>query len=126
MDYKINDVSVRGVQLILAGRGYNKAYRSSYNKYRVLVNVAIYKNITATKTKISHYEWKPIESIWDNSELESLGYWSPRSATMSMSCWGTSQAFEAQLAFGAWLGMKKEGEEWGDYTRRVQEFVKVL
>lgn len=47
----------------------------------------------------------PIEQCFTREELKKdLSYWSTRSNTMSMRCWGTSQLFEAQIALGKWMG----------------------
>ena len=43
-----------------------------------------------------------------------------------MTCWGTSQYFEAQLALASWLGWKIEGEEWSDYTFRITKLITEL
>lgn len=100
------------VHLVKAGQGYNKEYRASYNRYRVIVESPQGNNA--------------IEWLFDEKDLKELGYWSPRSKTMAMTCWGTSQEFEAQLALASWLGWKIEGEEWGDYTRRVTRAITVI
>ena len=101
---------VKSITLVLAGTDYNKEYRASYNRYRVLLNSNI-----------------PIENAFSEAELGGLSYWSKRSQTMAMTCWGTSQSFEAQLALARWLGTLGDGKgEWGDYTQRVGKFITVL
>jgi len=80
-----------------------------YRRYRVLVN-----GIT------------PLENVFEKEELKSLAYWSSRSTKMAMTCWGTSQYFEAQLALSSWLGWKIEGEEWSDYTFRITKLITEL
>lgn len=99
---------VKTVQLIKSGTGYSKEYRASYNRYRVII------------------DGNDISSLFDKAELKNLPYWSSRSEMMAMTCWGTSQEFEAQLALAQWLGWKTKGEEWGDYTRRVTKAITAL
>lgn len=86
--------------------GRNMAYR----RYRVLLN-----GVT------------PIEDVYTKEQLKDLSYWSSRSDKMAMTCWGTSQLFEAQLALARFMGWgQKKGEEWGDYTRRATSLIKEL
>src|SRR3990167_11090047 len=78
----MNKKDIKSITLVQAGTSYNKEYRASYNRYRVLLNGNV-----------------PIENAFSEEELKDLAYWSKRSETMAMTCWGTSQSFEAQLAF---------------------------
>lgn len=69
---------------------------------------------------------REISDIFTKDELKELSYWSNRSLSMAMTCWGTSQKFEAQLALMAFLNPQKKGEEWGKFCQRADKFVKEL
>ncbi len=89
-----------------------------YMRYRVFLN---------KKDENGETYQREISDVFTDKELKELSYWSNRSLTMSMTCWGTSQLFEAQLALARFLGHgQKKGEEWGDYTRRAIKFVQEL
>lgn len=111
---KIGGYNISLIQLIKAGTGYNKEYRASYNRYRVIITL---DNRQAPRA---------IENIFTPKELKNLSYWSNRSQTMAMTCWGISQSFEAQLALGRFFNMEIKNEEWGDYTKRVQNLIQIL
>lgn len=110
---KIGGYKIKNITLIKAGNGYNKEYRSSYNRYRVLVSL-----LNGSTT--------PLEQLYDKTELKNLNYWSTRSELMAMTCWGISQEFEAQLALASFFNMKIENEEWPNYTKRVKEIIKIM
>lgn len=98
--------------LIPCGTGYSKEYRSSYIRYRVILQ--------------SEHDNNVIERLFDKEELKGLSYWSSRGKTMSMTCWGTSQKFAAQLALARWLGWEEKGKDWSEFTRMVENKIKSL
>lgn len=104
-----NNKGILFISLISAGSGYSKEYKASYNRYHVLLN-------GTTR----------IEDIFTDEELKNLSYWSKKSNVLAMTCWGTSQLFEAQLALASFLKIRKEGEDWSDYTNRVKDFIRVI
>jgi hypothetical protein len=104
---------IQGVELVSVGNGYSRAYRASYLRYRVFITIGDKK----------HKEIHEIDNLFPIERLKKLPYWVARSGVMAMTCWGTSQRFEAQLALAQFLGMKKKGEEWGDYCRRVEKLI---
>ncbi len=67
-----------------------------------------------------------IADLFTREELKGMSYWSTRSNALAMTCWGTSQLLEAQLAIAAWLGWRQKSEEWGTYTRRVTDAIREL
>lgn len=80
-----------------------------YMRYRVLLNGTT-----------------PIEDVFDEKELkENLGYWSTRSNTLSMTCWGTSQLFEAQISLGRWIGFGQKNR-WSEFSRECRDFIKEI
>ena len=99
---------VKKIQLVCCGQGFNQEYKGHYNRYKVLI------------------DGKTIESIFNKTELKELSYWSPRSNVMAMTCWGTSQEFEAELAIGRFLQAPKSGKEWGEYTRDLTSKFEVI
>lgn len=105
----MNKKDILFVSLLSAGNGYCKEYHSSYKRYHVLIN-------GTTR----------IEDLYTREELKALKYWSNRSNVLAVTCWGTSQLFEAQLALASFLGMREEGEDWGAYTRRATDFIKAI
>lgn len=89
-----------------------------YMRYKVYLN---------KKDEEGERYQKEISAVFTDEELKDLSYWSNRSLSMSMTCWGTSQLFEAQLALTRFLGRgQKKGEEWSVYTRRATNFVQEL
>lgn len=84
-----------------------------YMRYRVLANLKDGRQVD-------------IADLFTREELKGLSYWSTRSESMSMTCWGTSQLFEAQLALAAFVGMEKKGMEWSRYSRKACEFSKEI
>lgn len=65
-----------------------------------------------------------IQGLFDREELKKIPYWSTRSNSMSMTCWGTSQLFEAQISLGRWLGFDEKN--WSDFCRKCQDFIKEI
>jgi hypothetical protein len=103
-------MKIKKVMLAKAGNGYNKEYKASYNRYIVAVE----------NDKGTYY----IQDIFTPEELKNLSYWSPRSQVIAMTCWGTSQFFEAQLVLASFLGIgQKKGEDWGEYTNRIIKII---
>lgn len=97
--------------------GTKKRTSNSYGKNLPYMS---YKIMCQLKNK----EVKKLEDLFTDEELKNLSYWSKRSDTMAMTCWGTSQYFEAQLSLGRFLFEKqKKGEEWGEYTRRITALI---
>lgn len=89
-----------------------------YMRYRVFLN--------KTDGEGMHYQ-REISDVFTEEELKDLSYWSKRSLSMSMTCWGTSQLFEAQLALADFLGWgQQKSEEWSDYTYRATHQIKEL
>jgi len=68
------------ILLVLCGQGFNKEYKGHYNRYKVLIG------------------GKPIQNVFATEELKNLSYWVQRSQVMAMTCWGTSQRFEAVIS----------------------------
>jgi hypothetical protein len=99
---------VKKVQLICCGQGFNREYQGHYNRYKVLI------------------DGKPIETLFNDVELKDLPYWVNRSKVMAMTCWGTSQSFEAQLALAKFLQASQSGKDWGEYTREIREKIEVI
>lgn len=112
---EVNSISLVGIQS-RTSNSYGK--NLPYMRYRVFLN--------KTTTEGEPYQTE-ISNLFTKEELKALRYWSSRSLSMSMTCWGTSQEFEAQLALADFMGVEqRKDEEWGDYTRRAREFVKIL
>jgi hypothetical protein len=106
---KLEFAQVKTILLVCCGQGFNKEYQGHYNRYKVLI------------------DGEPIEKLYDKDELKELGYWSNRSNVLAMTCWGTSQEFEAQLAVGRFLiPIDERPQEWGEYTRMVTDKVKAI
>lgn len=85
-----------------------------YMRYRVF--------ITKQDAEGEFYQ-RELSDVFTAEELKSLSYWSPRSLAMAMTCWGTSQSFEAQIALGRWLGWSDK--DWPSFSRKCKEFIKV-
>lgn len=83
-------------------------------RYRVLVSF--------DKRGVKTY--KPIEEVMTKEELKDLSYWSNRSQSMSMTCWGTSQLFEAKISLGRFIGLDEK--DWPKFTRKCEEIIKLL
>lgn len=67
----------------------------------------------------------PIEEVFTKEELkEGLSYWSTRSESMSMTCWGTSQLFEAKISLGRFLGWNEK--DWPKFSRKCEELIKEI
>ena len=99
------------ILLVFAGTGYNREYRGRYARYRVLIN------------------GQPLENLYSKEQLnKELSYWSSRSNTMAMTCWGTSQSFEAQLALAGFLKLHQDLRRghWSEYTRAITEQIKII
>ena len=97
------------ILLVFAGTGYNREYQARYARYRVLIND------------------QPIESVYTKEQLKDLSYWSSRGNTMSMTCWGTSQSFEAQLSLARFLKLHEDiRKDWPTYTRAVQKQITII
>ncbi len=62
-----------------------------------------------------------IADIFEPEELSKLSYWSKRSGMMSMTCWGTSQLFEAQISLAKWLGF--DDKDWPAFSKRATSFI---
>lgn len=67
----------------------------------------------------------PLQALATKEELKTLPYWSTRSDRMAMTCWGTSQLFEAQIAIARWLGLDDKGR-WADFSREATQLVQEL
>lgn len=104
---KLEFAQVKTILLVCCGQGFNREYGGHYNRYKVLI------------------DGKPIEELFDATELKDLSYWSNRSRVLAMTCWGTSQEFEAQLAIGRFLGAEKL-KDWGEYTRTITDKIKAI
>lgn len=109
----MNKEEIKSISLIgIPSRTSNSYGRNMpYMRYRVLI----------------HREDGAIINLADafeGEELKKLGYWSPRSEAMSMTCWGTSQLFEAQISLGRWLGW--DSKDWPKFSRRCKEFIGAL
>ena len=63
-----------------------------------------------------------IANAFSREDLKELSYWSARSKTMSMTCWGTSQLFECQISLGRWLGFDEK--DWSAFSHKCTEFIK--
>jgi hypothetical protein len=110
-------LNITGARLIGTRKRTSNSYGRNlpYMSYRVILIIQSRAEMTA------------IENVYSKEELKELSYWSSRSDTMAMTCWGTSQLFEAQLALARFLGQgQHKGEEWGDFTRRATDFVKEI
>lgn len=102
-----------------------KSYTS--NSYGRNMPYMRYKVFITRRDEQGELYQREISDVFTDTELKDLGYWSNRSLSMSMRCWGTSQYFEAQLALGRFIfGKQKQSEEWGDYTRRLTSLIKEL
>ena len=101
---------IKRIQLIHSGRGFNRQYRSGYNRYKVLIN------------------GKPIENIFDEDELKNLSYWVNKSKRMAMTVWGTSQEFEARLAIGNFLELYRieKKDNWGKYCQLLENTIEAI
>lgn len=99
---------VKKVLLVCCGQGFNQEYKGHYNRYKVLI------------------DGKPIEKLFNKTELKDLSYWSPRSNVMAMTTWGQSQEFEAQLAIARFLQASQAGKEWGEYTREIVQKIEAI
>ena len=105
----MKSAQVKKVQLICCGQGFNKEYRGHYNRYKVLIDGI------------------PLEKICSTEELKALSYWVSRSNVMAMTCWGTSQEFEATLAIGRFLKLADEKKmEWSLFTRALKEKIEAI
>lgn len=67
---------------------------------------------------------REISDVFTREELEDLSYWSNRSLSMSMTCWGTSQLVEAQIALGRWLGFDEK--DWPEFSGNVTSFITAM
>lgn len=97
------------IQLINLGRAYT--YYSGghlpYLRFKVII------------------DGKNIADIYDEKELkENLSYWKPRSQTLGMTCWGTSQIFEARIAVGRFL--KWNSKDWSAFSRKIEKTIEII
>ena len=103
-----------GIKLV----GTKKRTSNSYGRNLPYMS---YKVLCETKS----YDVVPLEDVFTAEALKELSYWSKRSNTMAMTCWGTSQLFEAQIALGRFLGFESKGR-WSDFSRQCTEFSKAV
>lgn len=116
---KLNFAQVKTIKLVCCGQGFNQEYKSHYNRYKVL--------ITGTMKDGTEIESVPIERIYDKKELINLAYWVNRSSVMAMTCWGTSQEFEAQLALGNFFEVDKEDRKnWSEYCKKLKDKIEAI
>ena len=83
---RLNFATVKEIQLVCVGQGFNREYQGHYNRYKVLVDGV------------------PIEDILNEKTLKDLPYWVNRSKVMAMTVWGMSQEFKAKYTLSGFLG----------------------
>ena len=113
-----NFAQVKKVSLICCGQGFNKEYQAHYNRYRVLVEIG--KDFRGMELEGLY----PLEQLFSNLELEKLPYWVNRSKVMAMTCWGTSQRFEAIINLARFLGL--DDKNWSEFTKQAEEKIKEI
>lgn len=86
-----------------------------YMRYKVFLN---------KKAEDGEAYQREISDVFTAEELKYLAYWSNRSLSMSMRCWGTSQLFEAQIALGRFLGF--DDKDWPAFSDRITSFIKAI
>ena len=108
---------VTAIRLIGTQKRTSNSYGKNlpYMSYRVLVS----------NDADSVRAFRTIQEAFIKEELKTLPYWSSRSEAMAMTCWGTSQFFEAQISLGKWLGINKKGA-WSKFTQKCAKMVQEL
>ena len=93
---RLNFATVNKIQLICVGQGFNREYKGYYNRYKILIDSI------------------PIEHKFSTEDLRDLSYWVNRSKVMAMTCWGSSQEFEAMYSLACFLGWNKQAKDHSD------------
>lgn len=109
--------NIKSISLIgISSRTSNSYGRNMpYMRYRVFIN--------RVDEKGEMYQ-REISDIFTKEELKNLSYWSNRSLSMSMTCWGTSQLFECQISLGRWLGFSSK--DWPAFSDKCRNFIKLI
>lgn len=109
---------IKSISLVgIPGRTSNSYGRNlPYMRYKVFLN-KVDENNEPYQIEISN--------VFTAEELKKLPYWSNRSLSMSMTCWGTSQLFEAQISLARWLGFNDKGN-WSEFCQKATNFIKVI
>lgn len=106
---------IKGIRLI----GTQKRTSNSYGRNLPYVG---YRVMVILDDKASPQGvMRDIAQLFSDEKLKELSYWSKRSNTMAMTCWGTSRLFEAQIALGRWLGF--DSKDWPEFSQRVTSFI---
>ncbi len=116
LEARSKKVEIVGISLFGQSARTSNSYGRNlpYMRYRVFIT---------RKAEDGESYQRELSDVFTAEELKSLSYWSPRSLAMAMTCWGTSQSFEAQIALGRWLGWSDK--DWSAFSRKCEEFIKV-
>lgn len=117
MDKKDKILGIKSITLVGTKSRTSNSYGRNlpYMRYRVFLN-KLDENNEPYQIELSN--------VFTDEELKDLSYWSNRSLSMSMTCWGTSQLFEAQISLGSFLGWNSK--DWSKFSRQCTDFITVL